>query len=101
MPVELHLNRKRTLTFSLFLKDILFVILANEQKITELAEENERLKNLLDDRCDRCIERDRADTAKSMRDRILEGLGEKEQPISLSFVRWLIDRIAQEMLEGK
>lgn len=43
----------------------------------------------------------RADTVREMRDRILEGLGEKEQPISLSFVRWLIDRITQEMLEGK
>lgn len=36
MPVELHFSRKRTLKFSLFLKDILFVILANEQKIFEL-----------------------------------------------------------------
>lgn len=56
MPVELHFSRKRTLTFSLFLKDILFVILANEQKIFELENRLKECENgyegtLFLDRC--------------------------------------------------
>ena len=66
----------------------------------ELGDEVEDLKAIAE-QYRKQFEEARAGTVREMRDRILEGLGEKEQPISLSFVRWLIDRITQEMLEGK
>ena len=68
--------------------------------------EVERLEKLLDDKCDRCIERERADTVRKMQER----LKEKAKIVNIkSFSNlWTsgvtltdIDQTAKEMLEGK
>ena len=60
--------------------------------IKELTEENERVQKQLDDRCDRCIEIDKARTVKEMTDLLIRRL----PIISPSVFRG----IANEMLEG-
>ena len=86
-------------------------ILEADKKVAELTEENERLKNLLDDRCDRCdrcIERDRADTVREMRSILYEEFlkvarcqksGEPNMKSQEVFA--ILDQIAQEMLGDK
>lgn len=59
---------------------------------------NKRLKEQLDDKCDRCIERERADTVRKMQERL-----EKECLIDRGYevlLEGTIDQIAKEMLEG-
>ena len=85
------------------------------REIDRLNEELETLKKQLDDKCDRCIERDRADTVKKMQERLREapikvglplfGLqtkGEVEDYANelILQMRDAIDQIAKEMLEG-
>jgi hypothetical protein len=66
----------------------------------ELTADKERLEKLLDDKCDRCIERERADTVRKMKERLKALLktdyinGTREHALSV------IDQIAKEMLEG-
>ena len=64
-----------------------------EQKIKELTEENERLQKQLDDRCDRCIENDKARTVMEMTKLLIRRL-----PIISPGV---FKGIANEMLEGE
>ena len=61
--------------------------------INELTEENERLRKQLDDRCDRCIESDKARTVMEMTKLLIRRL-----PIISPGV---FKGIANEMLEGK
>lgn len=91
---------------------------------TELTEENERLRaeverltegnewliKLLDDRCDRCIGRQQAETVREMVEKIKDFYNRpcyqptKEHPVrhtDVQFMLSVIDQIAQEMLEGK
>lgn len=82
--------------------DALALINSQEQRIKELTEENERLQKLLDDRCDRCIERERADTVRKM-----QSLShEKSWHLDDGADCWVvylddIDQIAKELLEER
>lgn len=68
--------------------------------IRELTEENERLTALLDARCDRCIERERADTVRKMQERLKEKRIKPEFPWDDFFITETdIDQIAKELLE--
>lgn len=72
------------------------VILDLQRRLKNITEENERLEKLLDDKCDRCIERERAYTVKQFAERL---------KAEMSFGRYIqadqIDQIAKEMLEGE
>ena len=70
-------------------------------KVKELTEENERLKLLLDDRCDRCIERNRAGTVWEMTERLKARFDNGNDRIYTGYnIHRFIDQIAKEMLEG-
>ena len=70
-------------------------------EIKRLTEENEKLTKLLDDRCDRCIERERADTAKYLIDRIKGYYEVHKGRIRTASLIYYIEQIAKEMLEVK
>ncbi len=86
------------------------------EKCERLTEENERLQltvgayqvkdallsSQLDDKCDRCIARDRADTVREMQERLEAHLEKPEFPWdSFTVAEEVIDQIAKEMLEGE
>lgn len=73
--------------------------IALSAEIEWLTNENKRLNKLLDDKCDRCIERERADTVRKMQER-LKAECNKYLLHSTIMLRYHIDKIAKEMLEG-
>jgi FtsZ-binding cell division protein ZapB len=68
-----------------------------------LNEENERLKSLLDDRCDRCIERNRANTVREIQTRFAMHFGTYtyQDIVKVRDVFRVLDEIAKEILGGK
>ena len=67
--------------------------------INELTEKNVGFKKLLDDRCDRCIERERVDTVRKMQKRLKERLDRNGWDIAVAYAQIIVDQIAKEMLE--
>lgn len=67
--------------------------------IRELTKENEGLTELLDARCDRCKERERADTVRKMQKRLKGSLMRFKNEAFMAIVDVCIDNVAKEMLE--
>jgi hypothetical protein len=77
--------------------------IALSAEIEWLTNENKRLNKLLDDKCDRCIERERADTMSELQTRVAIHFGTytDKDMTPIADVFRLLDQIAKEMLEGE
>ncbi len=65
--------------------------------VNELTADKERLEKLLDDKCDRCIERDRADTVKEFAERLIAEF-RKDGRMNF-YIRKTLEQITKEMLK--